>query len=324
MSVFDTQSRSAVAPPSVGSGVLALSTGQAAAMGGVLGIVLIAVFWDFWKAQFFFAVTFPSDWGHTLLIPAITAWMIWLKRDDLKAAQPFKPSWFGLPIVTFGLLFYLMALVGPSWFALHHNARGLGVAFTIFGLALMLLGWRSLSIIWFPLLYLVVFFQTYTERILKATTESLQDISAYGGFAMIRIFGIEAELSGNIITVYTTPTTPQALNIAEACSGMRMLVAFLALGVALAWSGLDSWWQRILMILIAVPVAVFVNMLRVASLGVLSLWDMQFTTGEFHQFVGFVWLIPAFVFYLGIMWVIRRLVVEEAVSGSKSKSGAKA
>ena len=102
-----------------------------------------------------------------------------------------------------------------------------------------------------------------------------------------------------------------------------MLVAFLALGVALALSGLDSWWQRILMILIAVPVAVFVNMLRVASLGVLSLWDMQFTTGEFHQFVGFVWLIPAFVFYLGIMWVIRRLVIEEGSSGSStSGSGA--
>jgi exosortase len=306
-------------------GVLSLSSHQVTLMGGVLGLVLLAVFWDFWKAQFYFAVTFPSDWGHTLLIPAITAWMIWLKRDDLKEAQPFRPSWFGLPLITFGLAFYLMALVGPSWFALHHNARALGVAFTIFGLALMLLGWRTLTIIWFPLLYLVVFFQTYTERILRATTESLQDISAYGGFAMIRIFGIEAELSGNIITIYTTPTTPQALNIAEACSGMRMLVAFLALGVALAWSGLDSWWQRILMILIAVPVAVFVNMLRVASLGVLSLWDMQFTTGEFHQFVGFVWLIPAFVFYLGIMWVIRRLVIEEGSSGpSTSGSGASA
>jgi len=291
-------------------------------MGVVLLAVLIAVFWDFWKAQFFFAVTFPSDWGHTLLIPAITGWMIWLKRDDLIKAQPYSPSWLGLPLVAFGLLFYLLALVGPSWFAIHHNARALGVAMTIFGLVLLLMGWGTLRIIWFPLLYLVIFFQTYTERILTVLTEWLQDISAYGGFAMIRIMGIEAELSGNIITVYTTPSTPQALNVAEACSGMRMLVAFLALGVALAWTGLDHWWQRILMILIAVPVAVFVNMLRVASLGVLSLWDMEFTTGEFHQFVGFVWLIPAFICYMGIMWVIRRLVIE--VDPSELEGGARA
>ena len=128
---------------------------------------------------------------------------------------------------------------------------------------------------------------------------------------MIRLLGIEADLSGNVITVFPTPSNPQSLNIAEACSGMRMLVAFLALGVALAWTGLDHWWQRIIMILLAVPVAVFVNMLRVTTLGVLSLWDMEFTTGEFHHFIGFLWLVPAFLAYMGIMWVIRRLVVED-------------
>lgn len=317
MSALDTQTRTAaVASPE--ASVIALPLGKVWVLAGVLGVVLVAVFWDFWKAQFLFAFTFPSDWGHTLLVPLIVAWMIWLKRSDLAAIEPFRPSWFGMPLLLFGLVFYLMALIGPSWFALHHNARAFGVAASLFGLVLLLFGWGVMRVIWFPLVYLVVFFQTYSERMLQTVTEQLQDVSARGGFALIRVFGIESELSGNIITVFPTPTTPQALNIAEACSGMRMLVAFLALGVALAWTGLDHWWQRILMIVLAVPVAVFVNMLRVASLGVLSLWDMAFTTGEFHQFIGFVWLIPAFLFYLGIMWVIRRLIVDVAKDGSVS------
>jgi exosortase len=321
MNALQGQTETALKSPENKSGVR-LSGSQMLGFGGILLAVLIAVFWDFCKAQFLFAIRYPSDWGHTLLIPGIAGWMIWLKRDELARLQPFKPSWMGLPLVAIGLAFYLVALVGPSWFAVHHNARALGVAITLFGLVILLLGWKSLGILWFPLCYLVVFFQTYTDRILQTVTEQLQDISAKGGYLLITVIGIEADISGNVITVFPTPSTPQSLNIAEACSGMRMLVAFLALGVALAWTGLDHWWQRIFMIVLAVPVAVFVNMLRVATLGVLALWDMELTTGEFHQFVGFIWLVPAFVAYMGIMWVIRRLVVDEDPKASDSEVAA--
>ena len=85
--------------------------------GAILCVVLVAVFWDFFKAQFLFAIRYPSDWGHTLLIPVIVGWMIWLKREDLTRLQPFRPSFTGLPFVAVGLVFYLLALVGPSWFA---------------------------------------------------------------------------------------------------------------------------------------------------------------------------------------------------------------
>ena len=93
---------------------------------------------------------------------------------------------------------------------------------------------------------------------------------------------------------------------------MRMLVAFMALGTLMAYVGLSAWWQRVLLILLGVPVAVFVNILRVATLGVLSLWDVGFAGGEFHSLVGFIWLIPAFVVFLGIMTLIQHLLVEKS------------
>jgi hypothetical protein len=51
--------------------------------------------------------------------------------------------------------------------------------------------------------------------------------------------------------------------------------------------------------------------LRVASLGILSLIDPNMSAGEFHSMVGLVWLVPAFLMFLGAMWVIRNLVIEE-------------
>jgi exosortase len=209
--------------------------------------------------------------------------------------------------------------------------RQLGIAATIFGVALSLFGWRPMRYLWFPLAYLVIFGTTYTDRILQIVTERLQDISALGGYFLLLVLGNDVDLAGNSITIHpagteadgVTPLSPIPLNVAEACSGMRMLVAFMALGTLMAYIGLKQWWQRILLMILAVPVAVFVNVLRVATLGVLSLWDRGFSDGQFHTFVGFVWLVPAFLVFLGLMEIVRRLVVDapsESRNGPSEKS----
>ena len=91
-------------------------------------------------------------------------------------------------------------------------------------------------------------------------------------------------------------------------------MAFLAIGVALSALGLPRWWQRVLLVLAGIPISIFVNILRVASLGLLSIVDPNFSTGEFHSMVGLVWLVPAFLMFLGAMWIIRNLVVDAPVA----------
>lgn len=277
---------------------------------GVLLLVIAGVFYHLFRSQVLFAFAEPSDWGHTLLVPLIAGWLIWRDRDALASMEPFRPAWTGLVLVSLGLTFYIISLVGPSWFTVHHNARQLGFAATLFGIVLLLFGWRSLRVLAFPLAYLVVFGFTYTDRIISYFTYKLQDISAAGGYLLLKLLNIDVDKAGNTITVVNDMGVESALNIAEACSGMRMLVAFMALGTLMAYVGLSAWWQRILLILLGVPVAVFVNILRVATLGILSLWDVGFAGGEFHSFVGFVWLVPAFIVFLGIMTLIQHLIVE--------------
>jgi exosortase/archaeosortase family protein len=151
----------------------------------------------------------------------------------------------------------------------HHNAQGVSLGITLFGLILQICGWRATKLLLFPLCYFVVFGQSISDRLLQLITERMQDWSAIGSFYALALIGIDVDRSGNVISIYVNGE-PRQLNVAEACSGMRMLVAFLALGVAIAYTGLTRNWQRALLIAAGFPVALGVNVLRVFTLGILQ------------------------------------------------------
>jgi exosortase len=295
---------------------------QAIVAGTVLLGALITVFWVFAKQQVIQAFEQPADWGHTLFVPFMSGYFAYLKKDEI-LAKPFKANWMGLPIVVFGVAAYVASTFGPSWFVLHHNARGVSIGITLGGLSLLVLGWNATKYLLFPLAYWVVFGQTVSDRLLQLVTQRMQDWSAVGAWGMLAVFGIDVERSGNVITVFVDGK-PNQLNVAEACSGMRMLVAFLALGVAIAYTGLTVTWQRVALVLSGIPVAIGVNVLRVFTLGILSLYDANFAAGDFHSFIGLVWLVPALVLYLGIMWFLRNLFVENPDAADKKAGPAAA
>ena len=138
----------------------------------------------------------------------------------------------------------------------------------------------------------------------------MQDIAAYGAHFLLTVIGTEVDRNGNTLTVWSDGIA-HPLNVAEACSGMRMLVAFLALGVFLAYTNLKGWWQRSLLVLCGVPIAILVNMILIASMGILTQYDQNFVDGEFHELVGVLWMLPALFFYMGTLWVVRNLIVDE-------------
>jgi len=278
------------------------------AIGAVMLFAMGWAFSEFLLSNVRWAIRHPADWGHLLAIPLIAAWFIWLDRERL-AAVPFRTTWIGLLPLAAGLAWYAMCVAGSPalW---HHNLRGLGFGVALFGLAILFCGWAAMRLLWFPLIYVVIFGQHISAQFLGRLTERLQDFAAKGSWIVLNTIGIDTDRSGNLLVVWQDGVA-KTLNIAEACSGMRMLVAFLALGVAMAYTGLPRVWQRVLLVAMAIPVALLVNVLRVVTLGILSLWDADFAAGEFHTMIGLLWLVPAFLLYLGILWILRRLVIED-------------
>lgn len=273
----------------------------------VLAGVLLWIFWEFFHGQWRWAVEHPADWGHTVVIPAIAFYFVYLQREKL-LAKPFRTAWTGLVPTVLGVAWYVFCAIGPPTLH-HHNVMAFGVALTIFGLVLLFCGYRAMLWLWFPLCYLFLFGQAISERFMTLITFPLQDLAAGGSYFTFVLMGLDVERAGNTLTIlHDGEEIP--LNIAEACSGMRMLMAMLALGVAMAFIGLPRIWQRVVLVVLAVPTAIAVNIMRVVTLGLLAMIDVDFAAGDFHTAVGLVWLVPAFLIYLGLMWVVSRIVVE--------------
>ena len=142
-------------PDSVTATALARHPSWLSHRGFILGATLVAaivlwVFWHFFSAQFRYAIRHQADWGHTLVIPLIAGYFVYLNRDRL-SATPFKTTWLGLIPVLLGTAWYMFTWLGPPTLR-HHNLQGAGLTLTLFGLVLLFFGYRATAFLWFPLL----------------------------------------------------------------------------------------------------------------------------------------------------------------------------
>lgn len=285
---------------------------------GVLAAAVVFAFWDFFAVQWHYATKEPADWGHTLFVPLIALYVVGLHRAEL-LAQPLRGSASGFVFIVLGLAFYSLTTIGPETTILNsHNARSLGVGMTLFGIAVALFGWRAMVWLWFPLLYLLFFGQRITDKLLLLATYPMQDAAAYLGWIVLDLIGYDVTRLGTTINVMLPNGSTYPLDVAEACSGMRMLMAFLALGTVIAYVGLDRWWLRTLLVVLGIPIAIVINAFRIATLGVLSLAGNDYMVGEFHSFVGLVWMIPTFGLYMLVLWFLAPLGEDEDGASSNS------
>lgn len=252
------------------------------------------------------------DWSHALVIPLISLYFIYLWRDRLLAA-PVKINGWGLIILCFGLLSY-------TWWIFpgrNDMLQGYSMIIALFGLVLFLLGEHVMKVVWFPIAYLV-FAVKISNKLWEQIAWKMQNIAASVSHVVLQflglVFNFEAEKSGNQLTLSFMKQgqwVHETMNVAEACSGLRMLMAFIALGTALAFITPRPWWHRVLMVGLAVPVAIVVNVGRVTAIGLLNLVNPEYARGDFHTFVGLLMLIPAGGLILFIGWCANRIFIPE-------------
>jgi exosortase len=278
----------------------------------LLLVGVVAVFWQWFERQHRHSMGAPSDWGHAYVIPLISAYLVWRDREAI-TRTPTSTFWPGLLPVLLGIGSYFVAVVVVK----NHMIQGLSMVLTIAGLSLLLTGPRMFARLFPPILYLV-FAITISEMIMIKITFQLQLIASQGAGVLLALIGplmgFSVDVDGNTLNITPTGKEPIPLNVAEACSGMRMVIAFFALAGAVALISSKFWWQRVAVLVLALPVAVFMNIVRVAILGIASKYSPELTKGDAHVMIGTLLLLPGLMLFLGIVWALGRVVDEPAAA----------
>jgi exosortase len=157
-----------------------------------------------------------------------------------------------------------------------------------------------MRLVWLPIGYLV-FAMPVSARAYRSISLPLQNFAAKVSTAVLQIAGVEIRVTSSHMYVTSISQQVHELTVAEACSGVRSLMAYVALAVAWAYLEDRPVWQRIVIVVAAVPVAIFCNVLRVLITCTMYVIDRpELGQGVMHEFAGMVMLVPA----LGLLWLL--------------------
>ncbi|MBA7629757.1 hypothetical protein ES703_37261 [subsurface metagenome] len=250
-----------------------------------------------------------SSWSHGFLIPLFSLYFINQRKSEILNLQT-KPSYLGLFFLICGILFYIFNIVSPSGYGYF---RSMSAIAALGAVVLFLGGWRLIKYTWLPIAFLV-FAVPLPLRYYVKLTMPMRHLAAKVAAVLLNLVSqMEATASGVVIDViYKGQRLEPPLNVAEACSGMRLLMAFLALGVAMAYLHYRPIWQRVVLLATTIPIAIFCNIIRVTVTGfIYVLIHPRYTQGIYHDVLGLGMLPLAFGLYGFLAWFMSSLFVEE-------------
>jgi exosortase D (VPLPA-CTERM-specific) len=252
-----------------------------------MAVLALAVVWFYWPVltKLFGDLAENEDNSFGLLLPVVSGYIIYLKLPQLRTSL-WRPSWLGLLFLVAGFGLYLVGELAADFYL-----PRLSLIMAITGLVFLMGGWGLVRLLLFPL-FLLVLMLPLPEFANKQLTLPLQLVSSRLATTMLQIVGIPAFCQGNVIDLGV-----RQMQVVEACSGLRYILALFALGVIFCYFFQRRLWKILLLFVVLIPSAIVANAFRVMAMGIIPALQVP---GFWHAFSG--WLI--FGFCLGILSLI--------------------
>ncbi len=227
------------------------------------------------------------EFSHGFLIPVIAGVVLWANRQRL-GRVPAGRSLLGLALVVASVGVYFAGAYGSLNFP---QRAGLYGAFI--GSVGFVLGWGVIRAAPFPFLYLL-FCLPPPAVLLRPLRLELKSMATRTSAETLLALDVPAMPRANVIDIGS-----RSLEVADACSGIRSLVAITALAVLIAYLLDTGVLQGALLMLTAVPITIAINTLRIVIVGTTLWWfDYDLTEGVVHEALG----LGVFLVSLALLW----------------------
>ncbi|MGC2696324.1 MAG: exosortase, partial [Candidatus Angelobacter sp.] len=229
-----------------------------------------------------------EEYSHGFLIPLVTAWLLWTRRDALLASVG-RPAWSGAVLMLLAMAMHVVGLLSAIFIL-----SQLAFIIALLGIVLAAGGFSLLRATLIPIIYLI--FAIPLPYFIDANLSlQLQLISSQLGVFFIRLFQIPVYLDGNVIDLGT-----YKLQVVDACSGLRYLFPLLGLSFLAAYLFRAPIWQRALVLFSSIPITILMNGFRIGMVGVtVDKWGPRMAEGVLHFFEGWI-VFVASVFLLTV------------------------
>jgi len=239
-----------------------------------------------------------SDWwteeasSYGMLVPPIALYIAYQRRQ-VTFAVPAQPDLRGLGLLSVACFVFLLGQLSAEFFL----AR-ISLVLLLGGIAWTFWGFRRFRTLVFPLVLLGTMVPL-PAIVFNTLAAPLQLFASRIATDLAQMFGVSIYRDGNVIHLATT-----SLGVAEACSGLNSLSSLVVASLLLGFLEDATVLGRILLVVLSVPLAIGVNVLRVAGTAVLADYQPEFALGFYHSFSG--WLI--FVVGFGMLWLLGKLL----------------
>jgi exosortase len=252
-------------------------------------LLSVALYYDTLSWLYSRYIAADSYYSHGFLIPLVSAFLIWGRREPLRSVPP-ELSRLGLWIVIASLLLHVVGTLVHFYFV-----SGLSLLLFVFSATLFLFGWGVTRLLLFPLLYLA-FMVPLPLPTISAILYPMKILVVKAASRIIGLMGVPIHVEG-----FNVSLPNGTLVVGNPCSGLRSLIAFLAMGALIAHTSASSRRNWLLVFLMSAPIAIFSNITRTVSLiMVANKWGTKAASPEhwFHDTSGLA------VFALGLVLLL--------------------
>lgn len=216
---------------------------------GILYAPLFSYFWTHW-------IQVPL-YSHGFLIPLVSLYLVWRSGQNLRTT-PIRGSRVGLSACALFLTLGLLANLAEVRVILAYSLIGL-----INGAVLFLFGWKFLKTLLFPINFLL-FMIPVQHAIIAPLSMWMKIVSAKGAARVVDALGFPTVREG--VDLHFGDGI--SLAVADPCSGIRSLMALMALGAVYAYLWQGPTWKKLVLFSATLPIVLVANCVRVALLSI--------------------------------------------------------